>query len=296
MIIEPGVLYVVATPIGNLGDISARALQVLREVDWVAAEDTRHSQRLLHHFGIHTPLLSLHDHNEQARIPQLLNALQAGKTIALVADAGTPLISDPGYHLLQGVREQGLKAVPIPGPSSLVAALSVAGLPTDRFVFEGFLPAKSQARRQHLETLRHESRTLVFFESSHRLQESLADMAEILGADRRAVLARELTKQFEEIHSASLSEIRGWLEADANRRRGEFVVLVHGRTEPRSASVDIEVSHLLTLLLAEMPVKQAVALAARLTDWPKNMLYQRALALKEQAALASASGKGDTDL
>lgn len=162
MTIEPGVLYVVATPIGNLGDISARALQVLREVAWIAAEDTRHSKRLLQHFGIHTPLVSLHDHNEQARIPQLLADLQAGKPIALIADAGTPLISDPGFPLLRQIRVQGLKASPIPGPSSLIAALSVAGLPTDRFVFEGFLPAKPQVRRNYLSALQREPRTVVF--------------------------------------------------------------------------------------------------------------------------------------
>ncbi|MCP5419246.1 MAG: 16S rRNA (cytidine(1402)-2'-O)-methyltransferase [Gammaproteobacteria bacterium] len=296
MVIEPGVLYVVATPIGNLGDISARALQVLREVNWVAAEDTRHSQGLLHHFGIRTPLLSLHDHNEQDRVPRLLEALRSGESIALIADAGTPLISDPGYPLLHAIRDEGLKAVPIPGPSSLLAALSVAGLPTDRFVFEGFPPSKPQARRQYLETLRHEPRTLIFFESSHRIQESLADMAEILGPDRPAVLARELTKQFEEIHAEPLSAIRDWLAEDPNRRRGEFVVMLHGTTTPRSASVTVEVSELLAQLLAELPVKQAVALATRITDWPRNTLYQQALAMKGKGALASDQRKEDTEI
>ena len=170
MAVEPGVLYVVATPIGNLDDITLRALQVLREVDLVAGEDTRHSRCLLQHFGIHTPLLSVHEHNEPARIPQLLAQLQQGKAIALISDAGTPLLSDPGFHLVRSLRERGLRAVPVPGPSSLLAALSVAGMPTDRFVFEGFLPAKSAARRRRLTELAQEERTLVFFESSHRIQ------------------------------------------------------------------------------------------------------------------------------
>ncbi len=175
MTVAAGVLYVVATPIGNLGDISARALQVLREVALIAAEDTRHSRQLLQHFGIQTPLISLHEHNEQSRIPQLLSQLRQGKSLALISDAGTPLLSDPGFQLLRSLREQGLRAVPIPGPSSLLAALSVAGLPTDRFVFEGFLPAKAAARRSRLEFLAPEERTLVFFESSHRIQASLRD-------------------------------------------------------------------------------------------------------------------------
>ncbi|MEZ5582432.1 MAG: 16S rRNA (cytidine(1402)-2'-O)-methyltransferase [Candidatus Competibacteraceae bacterium] len=231
--IEPGVLYVVATPIGNLGDISARALQVLREVAWIAAEDTRHSKRLLHHFGIHTPLVSLHDHNEQARIPQLLADLQAGKAIALIADAGTPLISDPGFPLLRQIRVQGLKATPIPGPSSLTAALSVAGLPTDRFAFEGFLPAKPQARRNYLSTLLREPRTLVFFESSHRIQATLTDMRAVFGTKRQAVLARELTKQFEQVHHGTLDILCDWLDGDTHRCRGEFVIVMEGATIDR---------------------------------------------------------------
>jgi 16S rRNA (cytidine1402-2'-O)-methyltransferase len=295
MTIEPGVLYVVATPIGNLSDISDRALQVLREVAWIAAEDTRHSKRLLQHFGIRTPLVSLYDHNEQARIPQLLADLQAGKAIALIADAGTPLISDPGFPLLRQIRAQGLKASPIPGPSSLVAALSVAGLPTDRFVFEGFLPAKPQARRNYLNALQRESRTLVFFESSHRIQAALNDLMAIFGSERQAVLARELTKQFEEIHSDTLGELCGWLTADANRCRGEFVVVVQGAPQATDEWVRIEIHRLLTLLLTELPVKRAVAVAGRLSDWPKNRLYELALTIKDQwDTLASESGKEET--
>ncbi|MEE4377341.1 MAG: 16S rRNA (cytidine(1402)-2'-O)-methyltransferase [Candidatus Competibacteraceae bacterium] len=293
MIIEPGVLYVVATPIGNLSDISARALQVLREVAWIAAEDTRHSKRLLHHFGIHTPLISLHDHNEQARIPQLLADLETGKAIALISDAGTPLISDPGFPLLRQISAAGMKASPIPGPSSLVAALSVAGLPTDRFVFEGFLPAKPQARCNYLSALQRESRTLVFFESSHRIQATLTDMATIFGTERQATLARELTKQFEEIHPGKLGTLCDWLNADANRCRGEFVIVVQGSAQAPDEWVRVEIPPLLSLLLKEMPVKRAVAVAGQLSGWPKNKLYELALKLKDQA-VASESGKEDT--
>jgi len=294
MIIEPGVLYVVATPIGNLGDISERALQVLREVAWIAAEDTRHSKRLLYHFGIHTPLVSLHDHNEQARIPQLLADLETGKSVALIADAGTPLISDPGFPLLRQIRAHGLKASPIPGPSSLVAALSVAGLATDRFVFEGFLPAKPQARRNYLSTLQREPRTLVFFESSHRIQATLTDMSETFGTERQVVLARELTKQFEEIHPDTLGELCDWLSADTNRCRGEFVIIVQGASQSPNEWVRIEIRPLLSQLLQELPVKRAVAVAAELSDWPKNKLYELALTLKDQA-LACESGKEETE-
>ena len=281
MTVAPGVLYVVATPIGNLGDISARALQVLREVALIAAEDTRHSRQLLQHFGISTPLLSLHEHNEQSRIPQLLSHLSQGKSLALISDAGTPLLSDPGFQLLRSLREQGLRAVPIPGPSSLLAALSVAGLPTDRFVFEGFLPAKAGARRHRLEFLAPEERTLAFFESSHRIQASLRDMAEVFGADRRAVIARELTKVFEEIHGATLAELCDWLAAVEHRCRGEFVILVQGA--PPAAAPELEPRRLLAALLEALPIKRAVAVAARLTDIKKNRLYDLALEIQGRA-------------
>jgi 16S rRNA (cytidine1402-2'-O)-methyltransferase len=279
MTVAPGVLYVVATPIGNLGDISARALQVLREVELIAAEDTRHSRQLLQHFGISTPLLSLHEHNEQSRIPQLLSHLRQGKSLALISDAGTPLLSDPGFQLLRSLREQGLRAVPIPGPSSLLAALSVAGLPTDRFVFEGFLSAKAGARRRRLDFLAPEERTLALFESSHRIQASLRDMAEVFGADRRAVIARELTKVFEEIHGATLAELCDWLAAAENRCKGEFVILIQGAPPPAAAS-ELEPRRLLAALLEELPIKRAVAVAARLTDIKKNRLYDLALEIQ----------------
>lgn len=282
MSIEPGVLYVVATPIGNLEDMSPRAQRILSEVELIAAEDTRHSKRLLQHFGITTPLISLHEHNEHWRVPQLVEKLQAGQSIALISDAGTPLISDPGFHLLRRLRELGLRAAPIPGPSSLLAALSVAGLPTDRFVFEGFLPAKASARRNRLHNLKSDERTLVFFEASHRIRASLTDMADVLGEERQAVVARELTKLFEEIQGGTLNGLGQWIDADENRQKGEFVVVVQGAPSPPPASMSLDVHHLLTVLLEELPVKPAVTAAARLTGLKKNALYDIALDIKNQ--------------
>jgi 16S rRNA (cytidine1402-2'-O)-methyltransferase len=278
--IKAGVLYVVATPIGNLGDISPRALQVLREVDRIAAEDTRCSKRLLQHFGIQKPLISLHEHNERCRIPQLLAELQSGSSIALICDAGTPLISDPGFHLLRSLRERGMRAVPIPGPSSVMAALSVAGLPTDRFLFEGFLPVRSSARRERLEGLKKYGFTLVFFEASHRIQASLADMAAVLGKDRQAVVARELTKLFEEIRGGTLAELCSWIAEEETRRLGEFVVIVRGAAEQAEEVFDEEIRRLLNILLQELPLRRAVSVAAKITQLSKNSLYKMALQAK----------------
>lgn len=278
MTVESGALYVVATPIGNLEDISARALRVLREVNCIAAEDTRHTGQLLAHFGIETPLLSLHEHNEHARLEQIIARLREGQTLALVSDAGTPLINDPGFPLVRELRRQGLKVIPVPGPSSLLAALSVAGLPTDRFVFEGFLPAKTAARRECLRALVREERTLVLFEASHRIAETLADLAAVFGAERPAVVARELTKRFEEVHGAPLSDLGIWLEADPNRHKGEFVVVVQGA--PTASEADTpENRRLLTVLLAELPTSRAVTVAAKLTGLRKKPLYDLALTL-----------------
>ena len=274
---KPGTLYVVATPIGNLDDITTRALDTLREVDLIAAEDTRHSKRLLNHFRIDTPLLSLHEHNERARIPRLIDELRSGKAIALITDAGTPLISDPGFVLVRSLHEQGLSVTPVPGPSSILAALSVAGLPTDRFAFEGFLPAKPGARLSHLATLKQETRTLIFLESSHRIQDSLAAMAEVFGGERRAVVARELTKVFEEIHGDTLSGLCQWLAADDNRGKGEFVVMIHGAPTVSGQAIDPETERLLAVLLEELPVKRAAAVATKVTGIKKNTLYQMAL-------------------
>lgn len=273
-----GVLYVVATPIGNRADITQRALDVLGAVARVLAEDTRHSGTLLRSLGIATPLVSLHEHNEQAQVDGLLARLRAGEDLALISDAGTPLISDPGYRLVRAARQAGVTVVPVPGPSALIAALSVAGLPTDRFVFEGFLPPKAAARRGRLQALAAESRTLVFYEASHRIQECLADLAEIFGAGREAVIARELTKSFEQVQSATLAELNAWLAADANRLRGEFVVLVAGAPAAEEADIDPEARRVLDILRRELPVKQAAALAAEITGARKNALYQLALA------------------
>jgi len=275
-----GILYVVATPIGNLADLSPRALETLRQVDYIAAEDTRHSRALLQHFGIAAHLMSLHEHNEAARIAKIINDLQAGKAIALITDAGTPLISDPGFELLRRIRELGLQATPIPGPCSLIAALSVAGLPTDRFVFEGFLPARAPARRARLQALAQEQRTLAFFEASHRVAECLEDLAAVFGEQRRAVLARELSKRFEEIHSDTLAGLQQWLHAETQRRRGEFVILLQGAPKPDPQALTAETTQLLRVLLEELPVKRAVAAAARITGQKKNALYDLALTLK----------------
>ncbi len=276
-----GVLYVVATPIGNLQDLSPRALQVLRDVALIAAEDTRHSKKLLTHFGIATPLLSLHEHNERDVTGSILHKLNSGLDIALVSDAGTPLISDPGFHLVRAARQAGIRVAPVPGPAALVAALSVAGLPTDHFCFEGFLSSRQAARRQRLQALADHRATLVFYESSHRILASVADMADIFGHDREATLARELTKTFETILSGSLASLLAQLQADSQQQRGEFVVMVHGATPREDAVVDAAAEHVLSVLLSELPLKQAAALAAKITGLSKNVLYERGLQLKE---------------
>lgn len=274
----PGTLYVVATPIGNLDDISARALRVLKNVALIAAEDTRHSVRLLQHFGIETPLAACHEHNERDQGGRFLARLQAGDDVALISDAGTPLISDPGFHLVRQARAAGIAVVPVPGACALVAALSAAGLPSDRFIFEGFLPAKANARRGRLEDIKEEPRTLIFYEAPHRLLESLEDMRGVFGGDRLAVLARELTKTFETLKGAPLDELCGWVAADSNQQRGECVVLVGGWQAPEGEGVlSAEVLRVLDLLLGELPVKRAAALAAEITGVRKNLLYQAAL-------------------
>lgn len=273
-----GVLYVVATPIGNLDDISARALRVLGDVALIAAEDTRHSQRLLQHFGITTPLQACHEHNEREQGGRFLSRLLAGDDVALISDAGTPLISDPGFHLVRQARAAGVRVVPVPGPSALITALSAAGLPSDRFIFEGFLPAKAAGRRARLEALREEPRTLIFYEAPHRLLESLEALCDTLGAERQVVLARELTKTFETLKGLPAGELCEWVRADANQQRGECVLLVAGWQAPEGdEAVSAEALRVLDLLLAELPVKRAAALAAEITGARKNLLYQVAL-------------------
>lgn len=275
---QPGKLYVVATPIGNLDDISPRALRTLREVALIAAEDTRHSIRLLQHFGITTALAACHDHNEREQGGRFVARLLAGDDVALISDAGTPLISDPGYHLVRQVRAAGIEVVPVPGPSALIAALSAAGLPSDRFIFEGFLPAKAAARRGRLELLKEEPRTLIFYEAPHRVLESVQNMASLFGKDRHAVLARELTKTFETLKGAPLGELAEWIAADSNQQRGECVLLVTGWQAPEGEdAISGEALRVLDLLLGELPVKRAAALAAEITGVRKNLLYQAAL-------------------
>ena len=276
-----GTLYVVATPIGNLDDISARALRVLREVAVIAAEDTRHSSRLLQHFGIATPLAACHEHNEREEGGRFLVRLQAGDDVALISDAGTPLISDPGYHLVRQARAAGIRVVPVPGACALIAALSAAGLPSDRFIFEGFLPAKAAARRARLELLKEEPRTLIFYEAPHRILECLADLAAVFGPERPALLGRELTKTFETLQGLPLEQLHAWVEADSNQQRGECVLVVAGWQAPQGEeAVNAEAIRVLDLLLGELPVKRAAALAAEITGVRKNLLYQLALERK----------------
>ena len=278
----PGSLYVVATPIGNLGDLAPRAVEVLRSVERIAAEDTRHSRKLLQHFAIQTPLVAVHEHNEREIAPRLVEQLRAGGSLALISDAGTPLISDPGFNLVRLAREAGVRVIPVPGPSALVCALSASGLATDRFVFEGFLPARRAARRARLAELCHDSRTLVMYESSHRIVDCLRDLAEVFGGERHAVLARELTKQFETIRGASLEELAQWVSVDSNQQKGEIVLLVAGRSQPEKHQVSAEAEQLLAILLEELPVKLAAKLTARITGLNKRDLYDRALQLKTQ--------------
>ena len=278
---NPGELFLVATPIGNLGDISARALETLRSVDLIAAEDTRHSKRLLQHFAINTRMLAYHEHNEAQQTPVLIERMLKGQSIALISDAGTPLVSDPGYRLVNAAMGHRIKVIPVPGPCAAIAALSASGLPTDRFVFEGFPPAKQGARQKYLQGLQYEQRTLVFYVSCHRITETLEDMLRVFGAQRQAVLARELTKTFETIRKASLAELLEWVKGDKDQQKGEMVVLLQGAHE--RADDEHELSALLSVLVDELPVKQAAAIASRLTGVNKNELYRQALSLKEQS-------------
>ena len=277
VILEKGALYVVATPIGNLGDMSHRAIEVLQGVTVIAAEDTRHTNRLLQQFEINTTCLALHEHNERKVTASLVARLQQGDSIALVSDAGTPLLSDPGYHLVREATALGLRVIPVPGPSAIIAALSAAGLPTDRFCFEGFLPSKSGARCARLEALRQATVSLVFFEAPHRILATLADMQHIFGADRQAVLARELTKTFETFLRGSLEEIHRQVNGDQNQQKGEIVLLVHGASPVEHNGIDPETERVLNILLQDLPVKQAAALTAEITGVKKNRLYQQAI-------------------
>lgn len=280
--IKKGALYVVATPIGNLGDITARALEVLAQVSQVMAEDTRNTQKLLQHFAIDQHCVSLHDHNERARIEQVAGWLSSGQSLALVSDAGTPLISDPGYPLVASLRQQGFPVIPIPGVSAIIAALSVAGLPTDRFAFEGFIPPKGKAREDRIGQLSSDSRTLVFYEAPHRILDLVQRLTVQFGDIRQAVLCRELTKTFETVHSAPLGELASWIAEDVNQQKGEIVLLVAGNPKvSKQDDLSVNEQRLLQLLLKELPLKKAAQLAAEYTGKSRKMFYQYGLNIKE---------------
>lgn len=277
MIIQSGHLYIVATPIGNLEDVSQRAITVLKKVDLIAAEDTRHSAKLLAHYGIQTTMISLHEHNEKVRCDRILQKILEGVSVALISDSGTPLISDPGYRLVHEAREHRITVIPIPGPCAAICALSAAGLPSDRFVFEGFLPSKKEARLKRLEKLEQEMRTMIFYEAPHRIIALLKDMVQIFGGDRHAVIARELTKRYETIHGSALHAVLDWLEARTEQHCGEFVVLVSGKNKPIKGTLSEEDTRILKVLLKELSTKQAASLAAKITGKKKALLYQRAV-------------------
>ena len=277
-----GTLYIVATPIGNLGDITHRAIETLKKVDKVCAEDTRNTRKLLTHFGIQADLQALHDHNELARVEQVKGWLDRGEHIALVSDAGTPLISDPGYHLVNVLGDDGYNIEPIPGASAIITALSVAGLPTDRFTFEGFLPAKSVGRNKALQANLKELRTQVYYESSHRIAKTSEAMLAIFGGERKVVLARELTKMFEQIYRGDLAGLQAWINDDPMHQKGEFVLMLAGQVQDEQTNEQtVAVESLLKILVDELPVKQAAGLAAKITGKKKNELYKLAMSLKE---------------
>ena len=275
---DTGILYIVATPIGHLDDMTLRAVEVLKTVDFIAAEDTRHSRHLLDHFGIDNRLVAYHEHNETDSANGLIQELLSGKSIALISDAGTPLISDPGYVIVSKAHAAGLRVVPIPGASALITALSASGLPSDRFYFEGFLPAKSGARCAVLESLKSVPSTLIFYESPHRIMDSLTDMQTIFGADREAVLARELTKTYETIKKDSLRELIAFLNTDNVQQKGEFVVLVGGQQIDKNAEITEEAKKILGILSSELPLTQAAKIAAKMTGLKKSTLYDWAVA------------------
>lgn len=271
-----GVLYIVATPIGNLKDMTLRAVETLQHVSYIAAEDTRHSSLLMQHFAINTKIVAFHEHNERENAQRIIDSLKQGESVALISDAGTPLMSDPGFYLVREARKQDIQVVPVPGACAAITALSAAGLPTDRFVFEGFLAAKSRQRLERLEQLRQETRTLIFYEAPHRILDFINDLITVFGGERQAVIARELTKRFETIISSPLEEIKKIMEEDENQQRGEFVVLVAGAEELLEEK-QIAGAQVLDILLKELPLKQAVEIAAKITGERKNVLYKQAL-------------------
>lgn len=270
-------LYIVPTPIGHLGDMSSRAIDVLGQVSLIACEDTRHSGKLLSHFGITTKTTALHDHNERARAQWIVEQLAAGQSVALISDAGTPLISDPGYHLVSHVRQAGFRVIPLPGPCAAITALSASGLPSDRFSFEGFLPSKEKARADKLLELKEDPRTLIFYESPHRIEHSLTTMVEVLGSDRHVVMAREVTKTFETFLSGPVSEVLATVSSDLNQQKGEIVLMVHGYQLNDEEAIPTVAINTLKLLCEELPLKKAAAIAAQIHGLKKNALYKYGL-------------------
>lgn len=270
-------LYIVPTPIGNLGDISSRALDVLQQVALIACEDTRHSGKLLSHFGISTKTVAVHDHNERDKAQWIVEQLASGNAVALISDAGTPLISDPGYHLVSHVRQQGYDVIPLPGACAAITALSASGLPSDRFSFEGFLPAKDKARTDKLNELKEDPRTLIFYESPHRIIYSLEAIAQVFGADRQIVMARELTKTFETFLNGTVEEILFKVKNDENQQKGEIVIMCHGFQSTDDEAIPAKALEVLSLLSQELPLKKASALVAQIYGLKKNALYKYGL-------------------
>ena len=278
-----GILYIVATPIGNLQDITQRALETFAQVDLIAAEDTRHSGLLLSHYGIKKPFFALHDHNEQEKAHILVEKLKQGSNIALISDAGTPLISDPGFHLVRQCREANIRVVPLPGACAAITALCASGIASDRFCFEGFLPAKSKARKDKLENIAEEDRTLIFYESTHRILDTLEDMQSVLGEERYIVLAREITKTWETITGNRIKNLREWLLEDPNRTKGEMVLIVEGKPKSdNNEEISPQAVKALELITEELPLKKAAAIVAELYGYKKNALYQFGLAHLEK--------------
>lgn len=278
-----GVLYIVATPIGNLNDITQRAIQTLTSVNKICAEDTRNTRKLLSHLGIKKTLVALHDHNERQQVDRIINWLTKGEDIALVSDAGTPLISDPGYHLVKALRESGFNIVPIPGACAIITALSAAGLATNKFSFEGFLPAKESARKQTLLNNHNSPYTQIYYESSHRILASIATMLTVFGTTKKVVLARELTKLYEQFFHGNLAELHQWLLDDRMHQKGEFVLILAATDNKKQQSEQVEnsVEQILTILMDELPLKQAAKISAKLTGKSKNALYKQGLLMQK---------------
>ena len=277
-----GELYLVATPIGDMTDIAPRALGILSTVDIVAVEDKRRSSRLFSHFGIKTPMISYHDHSEEKQVKKIIDELLCGKSVALISDAGTPLISDPGYKLVNAAKDKSIKVSPVPGPCALIAAISASGLPSDRFIFEGFLPSKSIPRITKIQNISADSRTIIFYEAPHRILETLIDMIKVIGPSRKIVLARELTKTYETFISGTLESVLQIIEKDLNQQKGEIVIVLAGADSSEKKIETQDSKRILSVLLQELPLKQAVSLGSKITGIQKNIFYKLALDLKKQ--------------